>query len=183
LRLVLVLVVALLAAAGAAVAVLLATETEDRTVTATATVTETVERTVTAEAALLPAEVEETRAAVQAAAEARDYDALAELVPATGFNYSFGGELPGGAVAYWQDLEAKGEDPLGDLAKVLELPYSLYAGSYVWPFAYNLAPNELTAYERGLLGDLADDYAGESYLGWRAGINPDGHWSFFVRGD
>ena len=175
------LVVALVAAAGAAVAVLLATDTGERTVTAT--VTSTVSATVTAETPLVPAEVERTRAAVQEAAEARDYDALAELVPESGFNYSFGGAFPGGAVAYWQDLEAKGEDPLGDLARILSLPYSLYAGSYVWPFSYNLAPNELTEYERGLLGDLADDYAGESYLGWRAGINPDGHWSFFVRGD
>jgi hypothetical protein len=42
----------------------------------------------------------------------------------------------------------------------------------------------LTAHERALLGDLADDFgAGSGYLGWRTGIAPGGTWRFFIAGD
>jgi hypothetical protein len=54
----------------------------------------------------------------------------------------------------------------------------------VWPFAYDKQRNELTRYERRLLGDLAAFSGAESgYLGWRAGIEPDGTWRFFIAGD
>jgi len=173
-----VVLLAVAAAAGAAVALALAGGTETMTVTTTVTRTETVE----AESPLVPAEVERTRAAVRAAAEAHDYDALAELIDPAQFSFSFG-DPGGGAVEYWRDLAAQGEDPLPILARILELPYTLFAGAYVWPFAYDKAPNELSDYERGLLGDLVESYAGESYFGWRAGIRADGKWQFFVRGD
>ena len=43
---------------------------------------------------------------------------------------------------------------------------------------------ELTDYERELLGDLSVySGAGSGYLGWRAGIEPDGTWRFFIAGD
>jgi hypothetical protein len=77
-----------------------------------------------------------------------------------------------------------GESPIDRLAEVLRLPYTLYGGTYVWPFAYDKQRNELTRYERRLLGDLAVySGAGSGYLGWRAGINPDGTWRFFIAGD
>ena len=65
------------------------------------------------------------------------------------------------------------------------MPYTLSGGTYVWPFAYDKTQEELTAHEREILGDLADDYsgAGSGYLGWRAGIEPDGTWRFFIAGD
>jgi hypothetical protein len=171
------LLVLLTAVVGVAVGVVLAGGSD------ALTVTETVTRTETA-ASLLPASVERTRAAVRAAAASRRWDAVERLVPRRAFNYSFGGAFEGGAIAYWRDVQATtGEDPLAALVRVLSLPPALSAGVYVFPFAYNLAPNELTAYERRLLGALADDYGGDAYLGWRAGIRPDGHWSFFVRGD
>jgi hypothetical protein len=181
----LILVVA--AAAGGATAALWlsgGTETETVTTAITVTTTETVTATETVtegDSPLIPAAVERTRAAVQAAAQEGDYDALAELIPA-GFRFSFGD--PGGsAVDYWRGLAAQGDDPLPILARILELPYTLVSGTYFWPFAYDRTPDELTDYERGLLGDLTESYVGESYYGWRAGIAADGTWQFFVRGD
>ncbi len=53
----------------------------------------------------------------------------------------------------------------------------------MWPFAFDTPASELTAYERRLLRPLGRVYAGDSYLGWRAGIEPDGDWIFFVAGD
>jgi hypothetical protein len=138
----------------------------------------------TAEAAAgLPAAVERSRAAIHDAAAAADYDALEELVRSDGFTYSYGAPAEGGAVGYWRKLESQGERPLGTLARILELPYSLRQGLYVWPFAYGLPRVEMTPYERELLGPLARSYAGEDYYGWRAGIRPDGAWQFFVAGD
>lgn len=131
----------------------------------------------------LPAPVERTRAAVRKAATAHDSDALRDLIPDSGFTYSYGSPTEGGAVAYWQRLEGTGERPLETLARILELPYSLRQGLYVWPFAYGLPRSELTAYERKLLGPLASSYVGNDYYGWRAGIRPDGTWQFFVAGD
>ena len=52
---------------------------------------------------------------------------------------------------------------------------------YVWPFAYDKTGDQLTNYERKLLGDLPGrDDRRHGYLGWRAGIRPDGRWVFFV---
>jgi len=144
----------------------------------------TVTRSATSgEAPGLPVAVERTRAAVQRAAAASDYAALHRLVPRSGFTYSYGAPEAGDAVAYWRHLEASGVRPLQALAKVLELPYSLRQGLYVWPFAYGVPRGELTRYERSLLGPVARSYAGDDYYGWRAGIRPDGRWQFFVTGD
>ena len=77
-----------------------------------------------------------------------------------------------------------GESPIEILARLLRLPYTLSSGTYVWPFAYDKQEDELTDYERELLGDLAVySGAGSGYLGWRAGIEPDGTWRFFIAGD
>jgi hypothetical protein len=143
----------------------------------TTTVTQTV-------AAGLPAAVERTRAAIADAARQRDWDALRGLL-GPGFKYTFGGPVEGGAIAYWQELEAEqGERPLATLSRVLQLPYTLSRGLYVWPFAYDRTEDDLTAYERGLLAPLGDDAAFvDGYYGWRAGIEPDGDWVFFVAGD
>jgi hypothetical protein len=81
----------------------------------------------------LPAAVEETRSKLEAAAEAGDYDAVAELVPA-GFRYTFGDTVEGGPVAHWQNLERTSDQrPLETLAAILKLPYVLSRGYYVWP--------------------------------------------------
>ncbi len=160
------------------------TERETTTETATETVTQT--ETAAAEPVGLPPAVAETHAALLEAAESGDYEALRPLIPASGFSYTFGSEVQGGPIAYWQLLERQvDERPLENLARILRLPYTLSGGHYVWPFAYDKQEDELTAHERELLGDLANSYsgAGSGYLGWRAGIEPDGTWRFFIAGD
>jgi hypothetical protein len=163
------------------------TVTESESTTETETATETVTQTETvAEPVGLPPAVAETHAALLEAAESGDYEALRPLLPDSGFSYTFGGGDPAGPIAYWQSVERQtGDSPIEILARILRLPYTLSAGTYVWPFAYDKQENELTAYERELLGDLANAYsgAGSGYLGWRAGIEPDGTWRFFIAGD
>ncbi len=178
---------ALLVAAGAVGGWFGSRELEDpETVTETTTVTVT---ETTDAAAGLPAAVARTRTALLEAAQARDYDALRPLIPTTGFEYTFGSPVDGGPIAYWQELErTTDEEPLERLEQVLEMPYTLSRGLYVWPFAYDVANiDDLTAYERELLaplGPLESVFVeGTGYLGWRAGIRPDGAWVFFVAGD
>lgn len=133
-----------------------------------------------------PEAVLRKRAALLAAAAAGDYDALAQLSDPTGFEYTFGEEVDGGPAAFWRQAEARGEDPTPAeaLAVVLRMPYTLSSGMYVWPFAYDKTEDELTSYERGLLRPLGSGGAfADGYLGWRAGIRPDGRWVFFVAGD
>ena len=102
---------ALLALAGALALAGCAGGTETVTVTeretTTETATETVTQTETAAAAPvgLPPAVAETHAALLEAAESGDYEALRPLLPASGFSYTFGGEVQGGPIAYWQLLE------------------------------------------------------------------------------
>jgi hypothetical protein len=151
--------------------------------------TVTVQRTVTVGDSTLPDPVDRTRLAIAAAAERRDWQALERLVP-DAFRYSFGGETPGGAVAYWRQLERRGDEhPLATLAAIMHMPYTLSHGLYVWPFAYDTSPGELTPYERKLLAPIAGpkEIAGwiafGGYIGWRAGIAPDGRWVFYVAGD
>ncbi len=166
-----------------------ARETE-KAVTVIETTTETTTATTEAAAeAGLPAAVEATRAALLAAAETGDYEELRPLVPATAFEYTFGGPVEGGPIAFWQELERSSvERPLEELAKVLRMPYTLSRGIYVWPFAYDIAErDEITAHERDLLEPLGPldtlFVEGTGYLGWRAGIEPDGTWVFYVAGD
>ncbi len=137
----------------------------------------------------LPAAVEETRVALLEAAENGDYEAFAELIPNNGFEYTFGGPVDGGPVAYWQELERTSDDrPLEALAAILTMPYVLSRGYYVWPWAYTVrSSDELSGHEQELLAPLGSPSAffpeGIGYLGWRAGIAPDGTWVFFVAGD
>jgi hypothetical protein len=159
------------------------TITVERTVTQKETVTTT--QTVTEQSAApgLPARVAETYAALREAAASGDYEQLRPLIP-NQFSYTFG--APGGdAIDYWLNIEAQGgERPIDILARLLDMPYTLYRGTYIWPFAYDKQPDELTQHERRILGDFADDFgAGSGYLGWRAGIERDGRWSFFIAGD
>ena len=138
----------------------------------------------------LPAAVEEKHAALLAAAESGDYEALRELVPTDGFEYTFGEPVEDGAVAYWQKLEGTtDQQPLETLARILRMPYVLTRGTYIWPWAYAVeSRTDLSAHERELLAPLGPldtlfPAPGSGYFGWRTGILPDGGWSFFVAGD
>jgi hypothetical protein len=154
------------------------------------TVVETTTETDTAESGSgLPIAVETKRAEILEAAESGSYDALRPLIPETGFTYTFGGEVEGGPIAYWQQLERDtNENPLELLETVLRMPPVLTRGIYVWPWAYTVASaDDLSEHERELLAPLGPTsrlfVPGTGYLGWRAGIAPDGSWVFFVAGD
>jgi hypothetical protein len=125
------------------------------------------------------------RAAMLAAATESDYDALAQLADPTEFEYTFGEQVDGGPAAYWRQAVSRGEEPpAAALEAILRLPYTLSRGIYVWPFAYDKTEDQLTSYERVLLRPLGSAGAfADGYLGWRAGIRPDGRWVFFVAGD
>jgi hypothetical protein len=137
----------------------------------------------------LPAAVEKARADLLEAAESGDYEALRRLIRTDGFEYTFGGPVEGGPVAYWHELErTTDERPLAALAAILKMPYVLSRGYYVWPWAFALrGADDLSAHERELLAPLGAPSEffpeGIGYLGWRAGIAPDGSWAFFVSGD
>jgi hypothetical protein len=178
-----------LLAAGLAGGFGLASATEE-TATVTETTTDTTTTTTTElGAAGVPAVVESTRRSLLAAAEGGDYEELRPLIPSSGFEYTFGGPVEGGPIGYWQELErTTDERPLETLAEILKMPYTLSHGIYVWPFAYSLTSSgDLTPYERTLLtplGNLGTLFVpGTGYLGWRAGIDADGSWVFFVAGD
>ena len=137
----------------------------------------------------LPAAVEMTRAAIIEAAGAHDYDALAPLIPDSGFTFSYG--AGDSATEYWQDLEAAGETPLDTMAALLALRHTRAGDIYVWPWAYDRDPAKLTNAQKDALAGVGAatreqlDQMGElgHYLGWRLGIRRDGTWVFFVAGD
>ena len=103
--------------------------------------------------------------------------------------YTFGNPVEGGPIAYWQELErTTGARPLETLAEILRMPYVLSRGLYVWPWAYTIeSADDVSPHERELLAPLGPVATllppGSGYLGWRAGIEPDGDWAFFVAGD
>jgi hypothetical protein len=178
--------VALLALGGVA-GFFLAEETrESVTVTETTTATETVTQEV---ATGLPDAVAQTHAELLEAAESGDYAQLRPLIPSTGFEYTFGGPVEGGPIAYWQEIERSTvERPIENLEAVLKMPSMFSRGIYVWPFAYDVADaGDLSPHERELLAPLGPldtlFVEGTGYLGWRAGIDANGDWVFFVAGD
>jgi hypothetical protein len=165
------------------------TVTDTESTTVSETVVETAPAGSEAGAGGLPAPVEAKRAAIAEAAASGDYESLRPLL-AEEFSYSFGGPFEGGPIAYWQSLEQQeGVRPIEILADLVRLPYTLYQGVYTWPFAFDKQPTELVPAESGLLKDvggtdLSDDFFPDGgYYGWRAGIEPDGDWIFFVAGD
>jgi hypothetical protein len=174
----------LLLVLGGAVGFIISDRTKG-TETATVTVTRTETRTAAEGDIGVPSAVETKRAEILRAAEAKDYDGLARLADPT-FKYTFGSAVPGGPAAFWRKAEQQGQQPLEALAAVLKLPYTLSRGLYVWPFAYDKTQDEITQYEATLLKKIppGDVTVGpQGYLGWRAGILPDGSWTYFVSGD
>jgi hypothetical protein len=66
------------------------------------------------------------------------------------------------------------------------MPHTRVDDIYVWPFAYNRDIASLTDEEREILAPVLDTEGWTQYgdyLGWRAGIEADGTWVFFVAGD
>jgi hypothetical protein len=173
-----------LVALGAAAGFVLANGTGGQDTT-TVTVTRTQSRTVGGADGSLPTAVESKRAAILRAAKARDYEGLAKLADST-FKYTFGSPVAAGPAGYWRQAERRGEQPLEALSTILQLPYTLSRGMYVWPFAYDKTSDEIAEYEAFLLKKIPPHgvtVGPEGYLGWRAGIRPDGSWIYFVAGD
>jgi hypothetical protein len=164
---------------------------DSATETRTVTVRETVTRSAPpAPQPGLPRPVAEKRVAIARAAEANDYDALAALVDSEEFEYTFGGPVAGGPAAYWRQLEeGTRERPLQILHAILQMPYTRERGVYVWPFAFNKDLKMLTAAEQAMLHtimtpqELRQMQQFGGYIGWRAGIRPDGRWIFYLAGD
>jgi hypothetical protein len=68
------------------------------------------------------------------------------------------------------------------------MPYAYSRDLYYWPAAHGVSrPGELSQDELEQLeplGPLDELFVpGKGYVGWRAGIRPDGTWAFFVAGD
>jgi hypothetical protein len=146
------------------------------------------------QARALPATVVETRDALIAAAEDRDWVALRDLIPQRGFEFSVG--LAGDPIAYWKDLEAEGEPILDILVTLLEGPWAPNEPTnegeilYVWPAPAVKPAEEWTREDIAILRRTAsareiESYREDigSYLGWRVGIWEDGTWSSFIAGD
>lgn len=103
---------------------------------------------------------------------------------------TFGGPVPGGPTAYWRHLQsATDEAPLDTLVSILALPYTRVRGIYVWPFAFDRDPKQLSEEELELLSTFATPREIQGwrrfggYIGWRTGIQADGDWVFYVAGD
>jgi hypothetical protein len=137
----------------------------------------------------LPARVSETRDAILAAAQARDFEALRALIPERGFTFSYGGERD--PIAYWKRLESEGHVPVfGDiLPMVLATEPGFDRGVYVWPAQ---ATEDPATWDERDIEALTAIHAEEDirafqeaglYLGWRVGIDRHGTWVFFVSGD
>jgi hypothetical protein len=140
----------------------------------------------------LPERVASKRQAIWEAAKRTDYDAVARLVDPKGFEYTFGGPVQGGPGEYWRQVDrATKERPLPTLAAILELPFVHDEQSklYIWPFAFTRKASTLTPEEREQLAEAIGDEQmrfyeqSDNYLGYRAGIDGDGDWVFYVAGD
>jgi hypothetical protein len=140
----------------------------------------------------LPTPVARKRAEIWNAARGGDYGEVARLVDPKGFEYTFGGAVPGGPAAYWRKIDqTTDERPIETLVAILELPYAYQAESklYVWPDAFTRKAPTLSQEEKDQLAEAIGDESLKlyeqlgDYLGYRAGIDKDGNWVFYVAGD
>lgn len=138
----------------------------------------------------LPRAVAEKHTAIAQAAAACDLPALSRLA-GEDLTTSFGG----GGFENLELWEAEGRGQLGTLLEVLGTSHAIVESEdrgaiYVWPaaFAYDTwdeIPAEYidelgVIYTREEIDQIAEFGA---YAGWRAGIDAEGNWLFFVAGD
>jgi hypothetical protein len=140
----------------------------------------------------LPEAVARKRAEIWSAARGGDYAEVARLTAPEGFEYTFGGPVAGGPAAYWRQLDQTTEErPLETLAAILELAYVHQPRFrlYVWPSAFTRRPSTVTPEEREELAEALGEETIKlyerlgTYLGFRAGIDEEGAWVFYVAGD
>lgn len=138
----------------------------------------------------LPAPVLQTREAILAAIEARDFDTLEALIDPDRFAYNFSdGHDP---VPEWREDPA----PIEALAAILRMPFATREGTpdvgtiYVWPALVDADLTDLTDEERAMLVELGISHrdvrrmleAFGAYAGPRTGIAQDGTWVFYTLG-
>jgi hypothetical protein len=144
----------------------------------------------------LSAAAADTAAAIQAAVEVEDWEALAELAleGEMPFTATFGEELTtvDELASYWRGLNTE-EDLPRIMTALLTLPnWTSRAPDTADGLVIHVTPafmhNPSVANQRALEDALSAEWldmqmADGQYLGWRIGINEDGDWLFFVQGD
>ena len=136
-----------------------------------------------------PSSFSDTRAAILAAVESEDYDALRPLIEADSFLSDFGFGEEQDPAARWEDMGSK---PLETMGVLLHMPHVIRDTNegtlYEWP-AYNpdSEPDDLTPQDRKRFASvLSEDEVDElitgdyGYTGPRLGILADGTWWFFI---
>jgi hypothetical protein len=141
----------------------------------------------------LPAPVARTRRILLDAVRSRDYAALERETGKardTPFNYSFGDEYPGGAVAFWKNLVQVGHsDPLTVLGQLFEGQPAKRGDLYVWPAWFDepligFSPARRDSMERLMEpGSWKKMQPNGFYIGPRTAIREDGLWVYYVSGD
>src|SRR5918996_2379503 len=132
----------------------------------------------------LPQPVVETRRAIAEAAAACDYEGLERLALSDGtFTYSFGeGDGP---AAFWRDAEARREEPLALLVRLLDLPHVKGGRVYTWPSAAGAREpdQDWESLEAVFTEEEIDSWRRfGAYIGYRVGITASGEWAFYVAG-
>ena len=131
----------------------------------------------------LPA-TEQTRVAIVAAAEARDWTALDSLAQSPDFVYTLGPEDTSPA-AYWQ---REGTEALGRLVALLHsTPLVQAASVVVWPRWAVVPASERTSRDRREMAASLADTTGwflpdGSFIGETVAIHVSGRWLSFVGG-
>jgi hypothetical protein len=146
----------------------------------------------------LPASVAATAQAIEQAAHAQDWDALAALAMAepTPFTAAFGQDFatPAELAAHWRRVATR--EPLDEIIVALVRLPSWYVTPasdgrggeqpiHVTPrFMHEPTRVNRTSLEQAIGRErVAASIADGQYLGWRIGITTDGDWRFLVSGD
>ena len=145
---------------------------------------------------VLPSPVLKTRNALLQAARSGDLEKLRPILEASEDTpiVSFGADED--AIAYWKDssVDGSGRDILAEMIKVFSSGFvHINAGTtddlYIWPYHFVYPIDKLTAEQEVELYLLIpaqhreDMVEAGGYIGFRAGIAPNGSLVFFVAGD
>lgn len=146
--------------------------------------------------AVLPEAVLKTRNALLLAARSGDIEQLRPILQASEVKtlVSFGDETD--PIAYWKSssFDGSGRDILAEMIKIFSSGFVyIHPGTpdalYVWPYHFVYPLDKLTAEQEVELYLLIppqyrdDMEAAGGYIGFRAGIDPNGSLVFFVAGD
>lgn len=145
----------------------------------------------------LPEPVRRMHDLIVEAARSGDIEKLRPLIGSndSATQLSFGG-VEGDRIEFLKSLsgDPEGQEILAIMEEVLNAGYvKLDPGTpnelYVWPYFFGIPLDRLDPRQRVELfkivtaGDYEDMKAFGTYIFYRVGITPDGHWAFFVAGD